>query len=213
MPEPSNERTQAPVSAGEKTEYQPRFKRSRWTHAGTEIDRFFDRFVPSQYEDGFAWRCRVIGKGEEDRIVSFEEQPEKVQRIIAANAEVLLELYQETSPTELDIMREAGKKIAVQGLINPDMTVEGDIPSLRDGMSRHHHEKWLAQFQADLASGKRTDTEHRGAKPFDELPPIELTVMKVQTWGNWRILAGLSDGEYELLRSFSEKHEKLNVKP
>lgn len=193
---------------GKATQNEAQFQRTRWTHAGAEIDRFFDRFVPSQYENGFGWRCRVIGKGEQERVIPFDAQPEKTQRIIAANAEVLLELFQETNPRDLDIMREAGKIIAAQGLFDPDKEVEGDVPSLRDNMSRRHHEKWLAQFQADLAAGKRTDGNHRGAKPFDELPPIELTVMKVQTWGNWRILASLSDDEYGLLRSIAEQHEK-----
>lgn len=210
MQEPTREQSKSKDLSGyEASKYEPRFSRNRWTHAGSEIDRFFDKFVPSQYEDGFSWRCRVIGKGEEERVVAFEDQPDKIKKIIAANAEVLLELFEETNSRELDIMREAGNKIAGQGLINLNENVEGDIPSLRDDMSRRHHEKWLAQFQADIASGKRADANHRGAKPFDELPPIELTVMKVQTWGNWRILGGLSDNEYELLRSFSERREKL----
>ena len=186
----------------------PQFERTRWTHQGAAIDRFFDQFVPMQYENGFAWRCRVIGKGEEERIIPFHEQPTKVQRIIAANAEVLLELFQETNPSDLDLMREAGKQIAALGLFNPQQPVEADIPTLRDQMSRRHHEKWLAQFTADLAAGKRTDADHRGAKPFDELPPIELEIMKVQTWANWRILGGLTDEEYGLFRSFAEKNSK-----
>ena len=189
----------------EAAQYNPLFERTRWTHEGTAIDRFFDHFVPMQYETGFAWRCRVIGKGEEERIIPFDNQPEKVQRIIAANAEVLLELFQETTPGDLDMMCKAGKHIADLGLFDPQQPVEADIPELRDQMSRRHHAKWLAQFNSDLAAGKRTDADHRGAKPFDELPPIELEVMKVQTWANWRILGGLTEEEYKLVRSFAEK--------
>ena len=193
---------------GETPQYSPQFERARWTHQGPGIDRFFDQFVPMQYENGFAWRCQVIGQGEEGRIVPFDKQPEKVQRIIATNAEVLLELFQEINPGDLDIMREVGKQIAALGSFDQQQLVKVDIPTLRDQMSRRHHEKWLAQFKEDLAAGKRTDADHRGAKPFDELPPIELEVMQVQTWANWRILGGLTDQEYGLVRSFAENNSK-----
>lgn len=185
--------------------YEPRFLRMRWTYPGTALDRFFDSFVPMQYEQGFAWRCRVIGQGEQARVKPFQEQPERVQRIIASNAEVLLELFVETEPLRLDLMRAAGKLLATQDITSPDQIVEADAPVLREGMARRHHDKWLAQFYADIAKGIRSDPDHRGAKPYDALPEIERQILKVQTWANWRVLGALGENEYGMLRDLSEQ--------
>ena len=183
------------------------FTRSRWVHPGAELNQFFQRFVPSQYEEGFCWRCKAIGEGEETRTTPFTEHPRNIQELIARNAEILLELYEETLPKELDIMRQSSKILlrhsGVQ--IALDTHVIGDIPSLRDGMARRHHSKWLSQFQEDLAAGRRTDSGHRGAKPFDELPEIELVVMRVQTLANWRVLASLSEEDFQLVREIASK--------
>lgn len=199
----------APQRPREEPQAQSEFTRSRWTHSGTEIDQFFQRFVPSQYEDGFCWRCKAIGEGEETRTTPFDQHPRNVQELIARNAEVLLELYEETSPSELDRMRESGKILLDHSgtSISLNGKVEGDIPSMREGMARRHHEKWLAQFREDLAAERRQDPEHRGAKPFDELPDIELLVMKVQTLANWRVLGSLSDQDYHLVRGVASKRE------
>ena len=150
------------------TQYEPRFQRTRWIDAGVEFDRFFDRFVPSQYENGFGWRCRTIGAGEQERVVPFESQPEKVKGIIANNAEVLLALFEETATADLDVMRRVGQNIATVRSINPNEELSIDVPTLRDAMSRRHHEGWLSQFNKDIASGRRNDSNHRGAKPFHD---------------------------------------------
>lgn len=180
------------------------FERGRWTHSGADIERFFARFVPAQYETGFIWRCAVIGKGEEARAIPWDQRSADERIIIARNAEVLLELFEETAPGDLDMMREAGKQIALRGAIDPDAELDVDIPELRESMARRHHEKWYAQFLKDIESGKRKDFNHRGAKPYDELPPIEREILKVQTWANWRVLGSLSDDEYALVRGLSE---------
>ena len=75
-----------------------------------------------------------------------------------------------------------------------------DLPDW-EPMARAHHEKWLPNFRAALETGKRKDAEHRGNKEYDELPPIEKDILKLQTWANWRVLAMLTDGEYQLLKS------------
>jgi hypothetical protein len=186
--------------------YEPRFQRTRWLHEGIVIDRFFDQFVPMQYEQGFAWRCQVVGKGQEERIISFDNKPKEDQKIIVANAEVLLELFQKTDPGQLDIMRQAGKSIVDSQTIDLKELLAKDIHALSDRMGRQHHEDWLAQFQADIKSGKRSDIDHPGAKPFDELCELQLEIMKVQTWANWRVLASLTDDEYAMVRSFAQKH-------
>lgn len=183
------------------------FFRSRWTHAGPDVGQFFQQFVPNQYAVGFCWRCQVIGGGEESRTTPFENQSRPVQEIIAKNAEVLLELFEETVPLELDLMRASGKIILQSDIKSIDLEarVEGDLPALRESMGRRHHAKWLEQFQADLATGKRSDPDHRGAKPYEDLPEIELLVMKVQVLANRRVLGSLAKADYKIVRSSAEK--------
>ncbi len=201
-----NESGQKESGQNELGQQKSAFARAIWTHAGQEPDRFFQAFVPHQYDVGFCWRCKVI-PGEEHRAIPFDEQPRATQERIATNAEVLLQLFEETPPADLDIMRAAGKTLLQHGgqEITRESVVDGDIPSLREGMSKRHHEKWLVQFRADIRDGKRDDTDHRGALPFDELPGVERTIMKVQSLANWRVLGSLADSDYQLLRDFSVK--------
>jgi mannose-6-phosphate isomerase-like protein (cupin superfamily) len=188
------------------------FERTRWQPGNKALNIFFDNFVPYQYQEGFAWRCRVIGQGEQSRAKPFTEHTPAMQATIAANAEVLLELYQETPAFELDIMRTIGQGIRAQQPLAPESGFEGTFGAFCEGISRRHHDKWLAQFQKDIESGKRNDSHHRGAKPFDHLESIEVTILKVQTWANCRILAGLSETDYQLLRSFTQQaHPKREV--
>lgn len=180
-------------------EYQARFPRAQWHPENRGLDRFFDFFVPAQYEAGFAWRCRMLRGEEEKRATSFEEHTDQMKRIIAGNAEVLLKLFQATPPSELDAMRQAGKVILERGIFDFKQTVIGGLPSW-EPMARAHHEKWLANFRAALDAGKRNDADHRGNKEYDQLPPIEKEILQLQTWANWRVLAMLHDGEYQLLK-------------
>lgn len=190
-----------PVGApGATFEYQPRFQRSQWHPQNRGLDRFFDFFVPAQYEAGFAWRCKMLGGNEEKRAVPFEEHPDRMKCVIAGNAEVLLKLFLTTPPAELDSMRQAGKVILERGIFDFKTATLGDLPSW-EPMARAHHEKWLANFRTALASGKRTDADHRGNQEYDELPPEEKEILQLQTWANWRVLATLHDGEYQLLKS------------
>ncbi len=186
-------------------QHEPRFSRERFLPAARELDRFFDSFVPLQYEQGFSWRCQIIGQGEQQRAKPFDQQPERIQKIIAGNAEILLELLVETGPLQLDLMRAAGKILATLDIQGPDSVVDADIPVLREDMARRHHEKWLAQFKADIESGRRSDHDHRGAKAYDELPEIERQILKVQTWANWKVLGALGENEYGMLRDISER--------
>jgi mannose-6-phosphate isomerase-like protein (cupin superfamily) len=158
------------------------FERTRWQPKNNALNTFFDNFVPYQYQEGFAWRCQVIGQGEQSRAKPFGEHTLAMQATIAANAEELLELYQETPAFELDIMRKIGQGIRAQKPLAAESGFEGKFSAFCEGISRRHHDKWLAQFREDIQSGKRKDSDHRGAKPFAELEPIEVTILKVQTW-------------------------------
>jgi hypothetical protein len=190
--------------------YEPRFQRSKWTHVGEQFDRFFDSFVPRQYDQGFGWRCQVLGQidpVEGQRFKEFESLSPH-HKVIAANAEVLLVMFENMPPETLDQMREAGKAVVLQGVMHPSEEINGDIPALRAEQSRKHHAAWLEQFNASIAAGTRQDTNHRGAVPFDELPRIELLISKFQTLGNWRILASLSDHEYSMIRELAVKRQQ-----
>jgi hypothetical protein len=181
--------------------YSPRFERETWRVSDPSLSRFFDRFVPTQYEQGFAWRCRCIGGNEVQRTTPFEEQSETVQKIIANNAEVLLQLYTGTPPQNLDMMRDAGKQILTHGLVNPSEEHAWDLPELRVEMASRHHATWRIQALKDIAAGRRSDPDHRGiAENIHDLPDVEQKILKVQTWGNWRILAQLSDEDYAIIR-------------
>lgn len=185
---------------GSTFEYQAQFPRAQWHPNNRALDRFFDAFVPAQYEAGFAWRCKMLGGNEANRVVPFQEQRDNIKLLIAGNAEVLLNLFQGTPHSDLDAMRQAGKMISELGIFNHKTTVIDGLPSW-EPMAKEHHEKWLANFRAALASGKRNDAEHRGNREYDQLPEIEKDILKLQTWGNWRVLAMLHDGEYQLLKS------------
>lgn len=183
------------------------FQHERWSGRGPEAVEFFDRFVPAQYDNGFCWRCHAIAQGEEARIVAFEDQSEQIQEIIAHNADLLLELYESYPPEVLDAMRLAGREfVDVELPLDLTRSIAGDVPALSERMGRDHHEGWLEQYHSDVQQGKR-EAGHRGALPFDELPPIEKSVLKVQALANWRILALLEEADYERLRDVSHwKH-------
>lgn len=185
---------------GETFKYQAQFPRAQWHPYNRDLDRFFDAFVPAQYEAGFAWRCKMLGGEEVERAVPFQEQPDKKKLLIAGNAEVLLNLFQGTHHSDLDAMRRDGKLISERGIFDHKNTVLDGLPDW-EPMAKEHHEKWLANFRAMLASGKRNDAQHPGNREYDELPEKEKDILKLQTWGNWRVLAKLTDDEYQLLKS------------
>lgn len=191
------------------------FTRSLLTHQGPQIDPFFDRFVPLQYDEGFVWRCRVIGGDETNRILAFAEQPPWMQQVIAGNAEVLLELYTESGAGRLDLMRLAGKQLLELQALDPEVGFDGDMLILREDMQRKHHAKWLKNLHDDLAAKRRPEQyrDHRGNKPYEDLPPIEQTILKVQTWANWRILAVLSEADYQLIRDVATTQQRVNEMP
>jgi hypothetical protein len=180
--------------------YQAQFPRAQWYPHDRALDRFFDAFVPAQYEAGFAWRCKMLGGNEAKRAVPFQEQPDSMKTLIAGNAEVLLNLFQGTPHSDLDAMRQAGEVISERAIFDHKNTVLDGLPGW-EPMAKAHHDKWLTNFRAALASKKRFDADHSGNREYDELPENEKDILKIQTWGNWRVLAMLTDEEYQLLKS------------
>lgn len=197
-PQPSSQNIGAEETL---SSYLPRFERKIWTHQGKQFDQFFDVFVPGQYEDGFIWRCHVLGGDELREAIPFENKPLWKHKVIASNAELLLELFEEFSADERLQMRAVGKKILELGIINPVEELSGDLPELRDRMSRRHHHKWVEQYLKDIEAGNRIDSNHRRAVPFEELSQHEARLFKVQTWANWRVLAKMSEDQYFLIGS------------
>jgi CheY-like chemotaxis protein len=180
------------------------FTRKSWQHSGAEIDQFFDRFVPDQYERGFSWRSIIVDQPE--RVVPFAEQPSRIQSIIARNAEVMLELFEQTSPELLDQMRDAGQQF-LEMTSKDQLQNESELHSMCEAMGKLHHEHWLEEFQSALQAGKRDDVDHPGNAAYEDLPPKEIEIMQWQTYANWRVLAGLTAEDYQLLRGISEKRE------